>query len=106
MGITNAYLEHTEDINISNIVKRIAEKYNVSRYASIQSAMDKTVGHLYPKTLKDTQLQKFFSLFPFIYCTILITADQWTIRTTTSITIASQLIFIRIYHSICSIRSS
>ena len=61
MGITIAYLEHTEDINISNIVKKIARKYNVSRSDSIQSAMDKTVGHLYPKTLKDTQLQKFFS---------------------------------------------
>lgn len=56
-----AYYEDSNDINISNIAKQIASRYNISHYDSVQSAMDKTVRTLYPKHVKDTSLKKVFT---------------------------------------------
>ena len=60
-AICIAYYEDSQDINISNITKQIAYKYNVSHSDSIQSAMDKTVRTIYPKHVKDDNLKKVFT---------------------------------------------
>ena len=56
-----AYYEDSNDINISNITKQIASRYNLSHSDSIQSAMDKTVRTLYPKNVKDEKLKRVFT---------------------------------------------
>lgn len=56
-----AYYEDSNDINISNITKQIANRYNVSHSDSVQSAMDKTVRTLYPKHVKDDDLKRVFT---------------------------------------------
>ena len=56
-----AYYENSNDINISNITKQIANRYNVSHHDSVHSAMDKTVRTLYPKHVKDDNLKKVFT---------------------------------------------
>ncbi len=60
-AICIAYYDNSYDINISNIIKKIAGRYHISHSDSIQSAMDKTVSTLYPKHLKDVNLQKVFT---------------------------------------------
>ena len=56
-----AYYNNSREINISNITKKIAIRYNVPNSDSIQSSMDKTVSTLYPKHVKDDDLKKVFT---------------------------------------------
>lgn len=56
-----AYYNNSREINISNITKKIAIRYNVTNSDSIQSSMDKTVSTLYPKHVKDDDLKKVFT---------------------------------------------
>lgn len=56
-----AYYDDSKEINISNITKKIAVRYNVSNSDSIQSSMDKTVSTLYPRRVKDDDLKRVFT---------------------------------------------
>ena len=60
-AICIAYYDDSKEINISNITKKIAVRYNVPHSDSIQSAMDKTVRTIYPKHVKDDNLKKVFT---------------------------------------------
>ena len=60
-AINIAYYDTERDINISNITRRIAFKHKISHSDSIQSSMDKTVGTIYIKGVKDANLRSFFA---------------------------------------------
>ncbi len=59
-AINIAYYNTYRDINISDITKQIAFRHNISHSDSTQSAMGKTVGNVYIKGVKDSNLKKLF----------------------------------------------
>ena len=61
-AINIAYYNTYRDINISDITKQIAFRHNISHSDSTQSAMDKTVGNVYIKGFKDSNLKNYFLL--------------------------------------------